>query len=105
MVYAHCADQIYQCICSIYFRADYVGSDTQRVSINLVHDSKGVMISHKEATRIEAQTAERLLKQKKLSLLLDLDQTVVHATVDTSIGEWLENQDNPNYPKLKVSSV
>jgi RNA polymerase II subunit A-like phosphatase len=80
--------------------SDYIGSDTQRVSINLTHDSKGVMISHKEAQRIESLTTERLLKQKKLSLLLDLDQTVVHATVDSTVKEWLENPNNPNFPAL-----
>lgn len=79
---------------------DYIGSDTHRVSINLAHDSKGVMISHKEAQRIESLTTERLLKQKKLSLLLDLDQTVVHATVDSTVKEWLENPNNPNFPAL-----
>lgn len=56
---------------------DHTGSDTTRATINMTHDSKGVKISHKEATRIEKKHVDRLLKVKKLSLLLDLDQTVV----------------------------
>lgn len=81
--------------------AHYVGSDTHRATINLTHDSRGVKISHKEATRIEKDNSERLLKSKKLSLLLDLDQTVVHATVDETIKEWHQNQDNLDFPELK----
>jgi RNA polymerase II subunit A-like phosphatase len=46
-------------------------------------------------------TAKRLLEERKLSLLLDLDQTVVHATVDQTVGQWLENPDNPEFPALK----
>jgi RNA polymerase II subunit A C-terminal domain phosphatase len=30
-----------------------------------------------------------LLKERKLSLIVDLDQTVVHATVDPTVGEWI----------------
>jgi RNA polymerase II subunit A C-terminal domain phosphatase len=54
-----------------------------------------------EATRIEEITTVRLKKERKLSLLLDLDQTVVHATVDQTVGHWLENPENPEFPALK----
>lgn len=51
----------------------------------------------------EAQdTKERLLKQKRLSLLCDLDQTLIHADVDPTIGKWKDDPDNPNYNALKV---
>jgi RNA polymerase II subunit A-like phosphatase len=43
---------------------------------------------------------ERLLTQRKLSLLLDLDQTVVHATVDETVGQWLEDPENPSFPTM-----
>ena len=42
----------------------------------------------------------RLQKERKLSLLLDLDQTVVHATVDDVVREWMENPENPDFPAL-----
>ena len=39
-------------------------------------------ISETEAEQISKQTSKRLLHQKKLSLVLDLDHTLVHATAD-----------------------
>jgi TFIIF-interacting CTD phosphatase-like protein len=53
-----------------------------------------------EANRLETQTISRLLTTKKLSLIVDLDQTIVHATVDPTVGEWLDDERNPNYPAL-----
>ncbi len=46
-------------------------------------------MSFEEAQRIERETAEHLLKSRKLSLIVDLDQTIVHATVDPTVGEWI----------------
>ena len=46
-------------------------------------------MSLEEAQRIEKETAENLLKSRKLSLIVDLDQTIVHATVDPTVGEWI----------------
>lgn len=71
-----------------------------RATINMTHDSRGVKISQSEATRIELTHVARLLQVKKLSLLLDLDQTVVHATVDKTVCDWLAAPDNPAYPTL-----
>jgi RNA polymerase II subunit A-like phosphatase len=48
------------------------------------------------------ERANYLIKHRKLSLLLDLDQTVIHASVDMTIGEWLNDPENPNFPKLTV---
>ncbi|KAK4056613.1 CTD phosphatase Fcp1 [Microbotryomycetes sp. JL221] len=72
---------------------DYTGfSETSRAAISMVHD---------EAHRLETATTNRLLKDKKLSLIVDLDQTIVHATVDPTVGEWLEDPSNPNYKALE----
>ena len=30
-----------------------------------------------------------LLKSRKLTLIVDLDQTIVHATVDPTVGDWI----------------
>ncbi|KAK7058573.1 CTD phosphatase Fcp1 [Paramarasmius palmivorus] len=70
--------------------ADYIGlSDESRASIQMTHSAFGPTVSLEEAQRIERETAERLLKARKLSLIVDLDQTIVHATVDPTVGEWI----------------
>lgn len=57
--------------------------------------------ANQEAHRLESATASRLLQAKKLSLIVDLDQTIVHATVDPTVGEWLQDPKNPNYKALE----
>lgn len=49
---------------------------------------------------MESATTQRLLSNKKLSLIVDLDQTIVHATVDPTVGEWLKDPSNPNFGAL-----
>ncbi|KAH8099249.1 hypothetical protein BXZ70DRAFT_942864 [Cristinia sonorae] len=69
---------------------DYTGfSDASRASIQMTHSATGPTVSLEEAQRIERQTAEHLLQSRKLSLIVDLDQTIVHATVDPTVGEWI----------------
>lgn len=69
---------------------DYTGfSDASRASIQMTHSAFGPTVSFEEAQRIERETADRLLKSRKLSLIVDLDQTIVHATVDPTVGEWI----------------
>ena len=69
---------------------DYIGfSDASRASIQMTHSAFGPTASLEEAQRIERETAEQLLKSQKLSLIVDLDQTIVHATVDPTVGEWI----------------
>jgi RNA polymerase II subunit A-like phosphatase len=41
------------------------------------------------------------LTSRKLSLIVDLDQTIIHATVDPTVGEWMRDPDNPNYNAVK----
>lgn len=55
----------------------------------MTHLANGPMVSLEEAQRIERETAEHLLKSRRLSLIVDLDQTIVHATVDPTVGEWI----------------
>lgn len=54
-----------------------------------------------EAQRLEALTTARLLGARKLSLIVDLDQTIIHATVDPTVGEWMESPKNPNFAALE----
>jgi hypothetical protein len=55
----------------------------------MTHTANGPTVSREEAERLEHETAEHLLKNRKLSLIVDLDQTIVHATVDPTVGEWI----------------
>ncbi|KAF8185043.1 hypothetical protein K438DRAFT_1837313 [Mycena galopus ATCC 62051] len=69
--------------------ADYIGfADSSRAHIQMTHSANGPLVSLEEAQRLEKETAEDLLKSRKLSLIVDLDQTIVHATVDPTVGEW-----------------
>jgi RNA polymerase II subunit A C-terminal domain phosphatase len=55
----------------------------------MTHDANGPTVSLREAQRLEKKTAQHLYKSRKLSLIVDLDQTIVHATVDPTVGEWI----------------
>lgn len=44
----------------------------------------------------------RLLGERKLSLVVDLDQTVLHATVDPAANDWLQDTSHPNHQHIKV---
>ncbi len=71
-------------------RSDYTGySNEARALIQMTHSANGPKVSLEEAQRIERETAEHLLSSRKLSLIVDLDQTIVHATVDPTVGEWI----------------
>lgn len=41
---------------------------------------------------MEQATVDRLLSEGKLSLIVDLDQTLIHATVGAAIDEWVNAQ-------------
>lgn len=80
----------YVCQCSPDNRSDYTGfSNEARASIQMTHSANGPKVSLEEAQRIERETAEHLLRARKLSLIVDLDQTIVHATVDPTVGDWI----------------
>ncbi|KAJ7684787.1 hypothetical protein DFH06DRAFT_1073723 [Mycena polygramma] len=69
--------------------SDYIGfADSSRAHIQMTHSANGPLVSLEEAQRLEKETADDLLKARKLSLIVDLDQTIVHATVDPTIGDW-----------------
>ncbi|QOU21555.1 hypothetical protein BRETT_001279 [Brettanomyces bruxellensis] len=81
---------------------DYTGfKDKDRAPISMAHGTTNLKVSAKEAVNIEKGSTERLIKDKKLSLVVDLDQTVIHATVDPTVGEWMNDPTNPNYEALK----
>ncbi len=70
---------------------DYTGfSSTSLASLPTTHLSlkRGPMVSEREAKKESEEMNEWLKSVKKLSLVVDLDQTVVQATVDPSVGVW-----------------
>ncbi|ETI26641.1 hypothetical protein G647_10402 [Cladophialophora carrionii CBS 160.54] len=77
-----------------------VGSETtdaDRAPIRMAHDTAHLTISKEEASRIDEEAKRRLLSSRKLSLVVDLDQTIIHAAVEPTIREWMEDKDNPNH--------
>lgn len=58
-------------------------------------------ISQSEAAKAEQEAKRRLLATRRLSLVVDLDQTVIHATVDPTVAEWQKDEDNPNHAAVK----
>ncbi|CAK5280408.1 unnamed protein product [Mycena citricolor] len=67
--------------------ADMTGTEQQN-GIEMTHSANGPVVSLEEAQRHEREIMDDLLKARKLVLVVDLDQTIVHATVDPTVGEW-----------------
>ncbi|KJZ73454.1 hypothetical protein HIM_07248 [Hirsutella minnesotensis 3608] len=75
--------------------------DTDRAMINMTHDQTGLMVSESVAMKAEHDTQKRLLRQRKLSLVVDLDQTIIHACIEPTIGDWQKDPSNPNYEAVR----
>lgn len=60
---------------------------------HILHSSIGLTVSTLEAERIEMEMRKRLIAGGKLSLVVDLDQTVLHATIDPSVGKLADHQE------------
>lgn len=71
--------------------------NSSRATVNMTHDNTALLVSHKEARKAEEASKARLLEAKKLTLIVDLDQTVIHTTCERTIAEWKEDPTNPNY--------
>ncbi|KAF4628027.1 hypothetical protein G7Y89_g10127 [Cudoniella acicularis] len=75
--------------------------DTERAKINMIHDQTALKVSEDEALQAEKELQRRLLKQRKLSLVVDLDQTIIHACIEPTVGEWQNDPTSPNYEAVK----
>ncbi|KAI9654588.1 MAG: Carboxy-terminal domain (CTD) phosphatase [Alyxoria varia] len=75
--------------------------DVNRADTSIAHVNTALKISRDEAGRIDQDAKQRLLGGRKLSLVVDLDLTVIHATVDPTIGEWQADENNPNHGALQ----
>lgn len=78
-----------------------ISNDTERAKINMIHDQNFLTVSEQEASRAEEELQRRLLKHRKLSLVVDLDQTIIHACIDPTVGEWQNDPTSPNYEAVK----
>jgi RNA polymerase II subunit A C-terminal domain phosphatase len=75
--------------------------DTERAKINMIHDQTALRVSQEEASKAEQETQRRLLQHRKLSLVVDLDQTIIHACIEPTVGEWQSDPTSPNYEAIK----
>ncbi|KAI9361840.1 hypothetical protein BD770DRAFT_425557 [Pilaira anomala] len=69
--------------------------------IKMTHKDIGITVSLNEAKRLEQQDEKRLLEQKKLSLIVDLDQTILHATWEPSIADWVKERKVSNSDSVR----
>jgi RNA polymerase II subunit A C-terminal domain phosphatase len=76
-------------------------TDENRATINMLHGNVELKISQDEAHRANESTTRRLLGHRKLSLVVDLDQTIIHAVCDPTVGDWQKDEANPNYDAVK----
>ncbi|KAG9232352.1 FCP1-like phosphatase-like protein [Amylocarpus encephaloides] len=76
-------------------------NDTARATINMIHDQTALRVSQDEASKAEEILQRRLLKYRKLSLVVDLDQTIIHACIEPTVGEWQADKNSPNYEAVK----
>ncbi|KAI9707135.1 MAG: Carboxy-terminal domain (CTD) phosphatase [Candelina mexicana] len=76
-------------------------SDADRAKVTMIHDNTSLTVSQEEATRVEEEGKRRLLAATRLSLVVDLDQTIIQATVDPTVAEWQQDKDNPNHDAVK----
>ncbi|KAJ1821836.1 CTD phosphatase Fcp1 [Coemansia sp. RSA 2675] len=77
---------------------DTSGLPDTRADIDMFHDATGLKVSYEVAADIDADTRNSLWDQQKLSLIIDLDQTIIHAnaTLDPQFEGWLiDNYDGP----------
>ncbi len=58
-----------------------------------------------EAKRLEKEDEKRLLKERKLSLIVDLDQTILHAAWEPHIANWVDEQKVKDNDKVKDMST
>ncbi|KAF2152661.1 hypothetical protein K461DRAFT_150894 [Myriangium duriaei CBS 260.36] len=75
--------------------------DTDRATVNTVHGHTALLVSPAEASKSDEEAKRRLLSSRKLSLVVDLDQTIIHATVDPTVAEWQNDSSNPNHDAVK----
>ncbi|KIW05699.1 uncharacterized protein PV09_03559 [Verruconis gallopava] len=75
--------------------------NASRATVATSHNNTALKVSERVANTRSEELTRRLLESRKLSLVVDLDQTIIHATVDPTVAEWQKDPDNPNYDAVK----
>ena len=75
--------------------------DSTRATINMDHNNVSLTISPAEAAKAEDEAKRRLLATKKLSLVVDIDLTIIQATVEQTVADWQNDPNNPNHDAVK----
>ncbi|KAF2227773.1 hypothetical protein BDZ85DRAFT_292823 [Elsinoe ampelina] len=78
-----------------------VQKKSARATISTALSHSGLLISPAEASRSDDEAKRRLITSRKLSLVVDLDQTIIQATVDGTVAEWQNDPTNPNHDAVK----
>nr|XP_018260686.1 uncharacterized protein I303_06401 [Kwoniella dejecticola CBS 10117]OBR82844.1 hypothetical protein I303_06401 [Kwoniella dejecticola CBS 10117] len=76
--------------------SEQAGPSRHPGGFEVTHDAMGVTVSKNEAHRLDNLTRDNLLSSRKLSLIVDLDQTIIHTTVDPTVAEWMDEIDAYN---------
>ncbi|WWC91528.1 uncharacterized protein L201_006474 [Kwoniella dendrophila CBS 6074] len=84
--------------------SNQAGPSRHAGGFEVTHDSMGVTVSKNEAHRLDNLTRDTLLSSRKLSLIVDLDQTIIHTTVDPTVAEWMNEIESYNNSQIKVQS-
>ena len=75
--------------------------DSTRATINMDHNNVSLTISPAEAAKAEDEAKRRLLASRKLSLVVDIDLTIIQATVEHTVADWQKDPNNPNHDAVK----
>eukprot|EP01135_Chromosphaera_perkinsii_P003882 Nk52_evm18s260 gene=Nk52_evmTU18s260 len=59
-----------------------------KAQVAMVHGIPSLMVSKSHAVKLGLEDEQRWLQAKKLVLVVDLDQTLIHATTDKEVGKW-----------------
>ena len=69
--------------------------------MNILHGNSSLKVTAVEAERVERSSTEHLLAHRKLSLVVDLDQTILHASMNPMIAKWMEDPCCPHHEAVK----
>ncbi|XBW38041.1 hypothetical protein QEN19_003626 [Hanseniaspora menglaensis] len=71
---------------------DFINRDKDTSKATLSYSNQNIKVSRSEVNRINREHMEKLRKNEKLILVVDLDQTVIHCGIDTSISDWIKKE-------------
>lgn len=70
----------------------FINRDKDTSKATLSYANQNIKVSRSEVNRINREHMEQLRNDKKLILVVDLDQTVIHCGIDTSISDWIKKE-------------